>query len=112
MSEYTPKVGDRIRGEDWVAENYVDVEYVGRSWFMGVNRGGHEGTWTIDGDWVKVETPVPLLELWITQFTKGVSIHMDNPARRFPGSGEVLIVTTHLIPEGDGYRVEVERSAT
>ena len=109
MNKYIPMVGDRIRGEDWISESYVDVEYVGRSWLMGVNRGGHEGIWHIDGEWIKVEKPEPLLELWITQFTKGVSIHLDDPARRPPRFGEVLIVTTHLIPNGDGYRVEVER---
>ena len=107
MSKYIPQVGDRIRGEEWVPENYVDVEYVGRSWFMGVNRGGHEGTWTIDGDWDKVEKPAPLPELWIRQYESGTVATFKAQPQQPLG----VVWTTHLIPDGDGYRVEVARHA-
>lgn len=114
MSKYIPKVGDRICDKSWPARNYVDVKAVGEIMLFGVHDSGAEGTWCLDGEWIEwteVEVPAPLPELWITQFTRGVSIHMDDPARRFPGSGEVLIASTRLIPDGNGYRVEVERHA-
>ena len=112
MSKYIPKVGDRIHNTAWFSSGWVDVKCVGESTVFGIHSTGQEDVWPLDDDWIKVEVPAPLPELWITQFTRGVSIHMDDPARRLPGSGEGLIVTTHLVPEGDGYRVEVKRHTT
>lgn len=107
MGKYIPEEGHRIRGKLWSSRSWVDVKFVGEGKLFAVTHRGHEGIWDLGDEWFKVETPAPLPELWIRQYESGtVATYTIEPQHP---SGATA--TTHLIPEGDGYRAEVVRKS-
>ena len=73
---YTPKVGDRVRGEAWPAYDWVDVRYVDpEGWFAGVATDGHPGSFR-SGDWQLVPPPpVKVRESWVRDDGGGYSTY-------------------------------------
>ena len=66
MTEYTPKVGDRIRRKGWPTTSWVDVLLIEGRTFVGRDQVGLLANYITSGPWVKVEKPRLLPEQWLT----------------------------------------------
>ena len=112
---YVPQVGHRARRTNWSDRLYMDVEYVGRSFVVGVDPDGREMTATLSsttsGEWVKVETPAPLADCWYYVTTAGfVSLPKDSRAIAIAIAAVHALAVVHIWTDSDGVdHAEIER---
>ena len=113
MSEkYIPVKGDRVRSPAWLATAWMDVLYVGGKHIFGVNNEGDEWCPRLDNDWIKVETPIPLPEIWMNTFPTGqVSTHFTKPAAEAYGETRDRATFVHIWTDADG-EDQIERVTT
>ena len=102
---YVPVKGDRIRRADWSGNEYMDVDYVGRSIIVGIDWGGNEMTasrYNTLGEWIKVEAPAPLTQKWGNFYPNGAAHFYDTKEIADTYADKTRIALVHIWTDADG----------
>ena len=99
---YVPVKGDRVRRPAWSDAEYFLVLNVARNTFHCVDADGGEWSITLDGEWVKVETPTPLPELWINAYPDSYIRAHDTSTEAQRHALDNRIALVHIWTDADG----------
>jgi len=109
-TNYTPKVGDRVRRAGFHHDQWFDVTAVGLVCFLGTESDGFESAEPIGADWVRVETPTPLPECWVNVTTTGLGNDWPTRAETDEVAGRNTVAVLHVWTDADGVdHAEIER---
>jgi len=110
---YVPVKGDRVRRAGWDNPKYIDVDYVGRSVFVGYDENDNEHTMFLSiGEWIKVETPTPLPERWANFYPNKAVVLLHGARDRAEATATPgRIATVHIWTDADGVD-RIERVTT
>jgi len=99
---YVPVKGDRVRRPAWSDAEYFLVLNVARNTFHCVDADGGEWSITLDGEWVKVETPTPLLERFMNLNADGTTYTYTSRAFADSYAGPSRIAVIYIWTDADG----------
>ena len=71
--DYIPQVGDRVTRPDWSDSDHIVVTGIGKTRLLAVTTDGYEGSFGLDGNWIKVEPPSTYPERWINVYPSSVT---------------------------------------
>lgn len=67
-NNYIPQVGDRVCRQNWPDSDVIVVTAIGKTRLLAVTTDGYEGSFGLDGNWIKVERPPTYPEQWINVY--------------------------------------------
>jgi hypothetical protein len=105
VEKYRPQVGDLIKLSNWKSDDIVEVLYVGnRIMLTRDTKTGYESSFGIDvNEWIKVEKPIPLMEIWgnIYSGSSDIVTHSSLAAANRTADSDRLAIL-HIYTDADG----------
>jgi len=108
-TNYTPKVGDRVRHDAWGKGDTARVTAVGERKVLMVRGLLPEASWDICQRWHKVETPLP--EQWFNVYPGNIGWPAySHGITAEESAGDHRIAVLHIWTDADGVdHAEIER---